>query len=56
VALCFVIRRHYQTVPNKLMTLYAQLENVPRTAQVLPGESDPAQPTRSTRPKSFAIK
>jgi amino acid transporter len=45
VLLCFLIRGHYRDVAQRLMKLYAQLENVPRTAQSPPGEPDPKEPT-----------
>jgi hypothetical protein len=45
VLFCFALRRHYQTVIQKLRELYSQLEKLPDYAKSTAGELDPDEPT-----------
>lgn len=53
VALCFVVKRHYQKVAAMLQKLYAELGDLPRTAKAAPPAPDPKKPTAAVLVGSY---
>lgn len=45
ILLAFVIRKHYETVTEKLGGLYRQLTSIPKTSEGMVSAPDPSQPT-----------
>jgi amino acid transporter len=54
VLFCFTLRRHYQTVIQKLRELYAQLEKLPALAKSEAGDLNPDEPTAAILVGSYS--